>query len=97
MYPAQRGMDSSQPLPSEDAQLVRIGLYSGAACNLDQACKSIDIGAYVWPSWKGEIDLLLMLEFIDALEEWRKRHGALWSGLSTLKDSSRYQSFKMGA
>jgi len=95
MNPARRGTYAPQQQPPPGAQVVRIGFYPVAVYNLDQASNTFYADAYVWLKWKGPIDPTATLEFTNMVEEWGKQLEPLRPEPISLKDGSRYQSFKV--
>ncbi|MFM7264119.1 MAG: hypothetical protein ACKOZW_00670 [Cyanobium sp.] len=95
MNPARRGTYTTQQQPPPEAQVVRIGFYPVAVYNLDQASNTFYADTYVWLKWKGQIDPTTTLEFTNMVEEWGKQLEPLRPEPITLKDGSRYQSFKV--
>ncbi len=73
------------------AQRVTTGLFAVNLYSLDTSSNTYNVDFYIWFRWKGQIDPLPNLEFINAVDNWSLTKQLAYPTPQTLPDGSSYQ------
>ncbi len=73
------------------AQKVAVGFYPVNIYGLDISSNTYYVDTYVWFRWKGNIDPLTDLEFVNAVDDWGMTQKPGYEKPQQLADGSRYQ------
>lgn len=84
---------SFKPLESipANAQQVQVGFYGLNVYNLDIASNTYYLDAYVWFRWKGQLNPIADLEFVNAVEDWGMTQKPGYEKPQNQPDGSLYQ------
>lgn len=77
--------------PDGSAQVVELGLYPLSINELDMARNSYFVDFYLWIKWKGDIDPLKTLRFVNMVDEWSTIKESPIVDHLTLDDGTKYQ------
>lgn len=93
LTPPPETAQSYQPLttPAAGAQQVKTGLYAVNVYNIDSSTNTYYADFYVWFNWKGEIDPIAQLEFVNGVEDWGTTQVPGYEEPQSQPDGSLYQ------
>lgn len=77
------------------AQQVQTGLYTMNLYNLDPSSNTYYLDFYIWLKWKGDLDPLTNLEFVNGVEDWGATLVPAYEEPEVLPDGSFYQIFRV--
>lgn len=96
---AQEASASGTIVPAEaaspSAQVVKVGMYVNTIYQLEVEHSTYYMDAYLWLSWRGDIDPTATLELTNMVEEWGAQKEPLNEEPITLPDGSKYQILKI--
>lgn len=81
--------DSGGQYP-ENAQAVHIGVYLMNIYNIDQASNSFFADFYLWCKWKGVINPIENLEFVNYVDKWGFTKEEIYDTIQVLEDGFNY-------
>ncbi|VXD22389.1 ligand-gated ion channel [Planktothrix paucivesiculata] len=73
------------------AQKVTVGVFAQNIYELNASSNTYYLDFYLWLRWKGKIDPLANLEFMNGVEKWGRTIETAYPEPKTLKDGSFYQ------
>lgn len=73
------------------AEQVTVGFYPINVYELDISSNTYYVDTYIWFKWKGELDPIADLEFVNAVEDWGMTQKRGYEKPQKLKDGSLYQ------
>lgn len=79
----------------ESAQKVYVGMYLMNVYDMDLEANSFYADFYLWCKWKGDIDPLTDLEFVNYVEKWGFTKIPLYDTIQILDDGSKYNCFRI--
>jgi hypothetical protein len=84
---------SLKPLgePPANSQVVKTGIFVTKLYDLNTTTNTFYADFYIWFRWRGDIDPLANLEFMNAVEEWGMTLTPAYEEPKTLPDGSLYQ------
>lgn len=82
-----------QPLTTipPTAQKVNVGIYAQNIYELNASSNTYYLDFYLWFRWKGKIDPITHLEFMNGVEDWGRTIEPAYEEPKQLKDGSFYQ------
>lgn len=75
----------------DSPQIVDLGVYPLSINDLDMRRNSYFIDFYIWIKWKGEIDPLKTMRFVNMVDEWNSTKEKPLANYITLEDGTKYQ------
>lgn len=73
------------------AQKVTVGIFAQNIYELDASSNTYYLDFYLWLRWKGKIDPIANLEFMNGVEKWGRTIETTYAEPKILKDGSFYQ------
>jgi len=74
----------------DTSQKVYVGIYLMNLYDFDMASNSFAADFYLWCKWKGDLDPVTGLEFVNSIDKWGFTQTAVFDSTQILKDGSNY-------